>query len=235
MASLRCQSLEEDENDWIEEISSAEGSAERLRRRLPHAGQCAAWVKSSSASKGWASPLKSSDQAAGWGQRSGLDWNWAGLWPGLAGLVRSEMAESGTPGFGLASSELPGASSKGRPLIRSSNARARSGWEVGGTLSCGAPCFGESGLGMSVMSFSLFNVNWGGFHFDEQRHGPEGLVNSLSFRGLNGLRKKAKVLGGLMQTHPSAAKAAVIPLALSARLKSCPFKTAASMEFFRKL
>jgi hypothetical protein len=54
----------EEENVEIVEISPAEGSAVRLRRSLAQAGQSAAWVKSSSASIGCASPLNKSDHAA---------------------------------------------------------------------------------------------------------------------------------------------------------------------------
>jgi hypothetical protein len=48
--------------------------------------------------------------------------------------------------------------------------------------------------------------------------------------GLNGLRKNAKAREDFKEEHPSAAKAALNLFASLARLKPCPFKTAASSD-----
>jgi hypothetical protein len=49
------------------------------------------------------------------------------------------------------------------------------------------------------------------------------------------LAEKGLILAGNRGKHPSGAKARVHYLAVTARLKSCPFKTAAEQEFFRSL
>ncbi len=47
--------------------------------------------------------------------------------------------------------------------------------------------------------------------------------------------EKLRMSGENERNHPSEAKALVLLLNLAARLKSCPFKTAAQLEFFRSL
>jgi hypothetical protein len=47
--------------------------------------------------------------------------------------------------------------------------------------------------------------------------------------------EKGLILVGNRGKHPSGAKALVHFLVVTARLKSCPFKTAAEQEFFRSL
>jgi hypothetical protein len=44
-------------------------------------------------------------------------------------------------------------------------------------------------------------------------------------QGMNTLREWVGLIWRIPKEHPSGAKAQKIPLALSARLKSCPFKT----------